>query len=130
MEEVLLAHLLEDFDVLALVADRIAWGLRPRGEALPAIVLTRVSGRREYVMGGAAGLTDSLVQVDCWAGTYDDAKFTARAVVTALHTLSTSPISRAFVEAERDNSELGDGPRRDGSEAFHRTSLDVRVWHF
>lgn len=129
MEEALLALLAADAGVAALLADRIAWGARPTGEQLPCVVLFRITGVRDYHLQGRSGLVDSLVQVDCWAGTWLAAKSVARAIVDALDTPDQPTIQKAFVEGERDSFEEGDGPLPDGSSDFYRTSLDVRVWH-
>jgi hypothetical protein len=129
VEEELVNWLLAHAALAELVADRIKWSVLPQGLARPAVVLSRVSGARDYTTQGRSGLVDSLVQVDCWGGTYGEAKLAARAVVTALDGLTREPFRGAFVEAERDSFEQGDGPQGSGAADFFRTSLDVRVWH-
>jgi len=123
MEESLVAQLLADAALAALVARRIKWLARPQASALPAVVLQVVSGPRGYTFAGPDGLTGYLVQIDCWAGTYPAAKGVARAAIAALGALS-APFQAAFVEGERDSFEAGPA-----ATDFFRTSLDVRVWH-
>jgi hypothetical protein len=134
MEEALRAALLASAGVAALIGDRIAWGLRPQGQPLPAISLTRVTGGYDYTLAGRVPTTRSLVQIDCWAGSYADAKGLGRAVLVALDTLNVAPFQGAFVEDERDDAEDTAAPQRasagaDRATEIHRTSLDVRVVH-
>lgn len=124
MEEALLTHLAADAGVLALVADRIVWAARPQGEALPCIVMHRITGDRDYHQLGRSGLVESIVQVDCWADTWLAAKGVARAVITALDTVIAPPFQKAFVASERDGFEVGD----EGA-GLHRTIVETRVWH-
>lgn len=131
MEEALLALLTGSAGVTALVpAGRIVWASRV-GPTLPAIVLWTVSARPDYAMAGANGLVVALVQIDCWGSTYAQAKSTARAVKAALSGHRDGVFQGLFVEGERDSFEAGDGAPPDAAPTgFHRTSLDVRAWHF
>lgn len=124
MEEQLLQHLAGDAAVTALVADRIVWNARPQGEALPCIVLHRITGGRDYAMAGRTGLVESVVQIDCWGERWLSAKQVARAVVASLDGLAEEPFQAAFIDAERDTMDADD----DGRE-FHRTMVDTRIWH-
>ena len=129
MEEDLRAALLANAGVSALVGGRISWGLRPQGQALPAVSLTRVTGGYDYTLAERVRTTRPLVQIDCWAGAYGDAKALARAMATALDTLSTAPFQGCFIEDERDDAEDPGAPQSDRSTEIYRTSLDVRVVH-
>ncbi|MCR5874365.1 DUF3168 domain-containing protein [Phenylobacterium sp. J426] len=127
MEDELRARLLAATALVALVpAERIAWSRR-RG--MPAVALWRVSGRPDYHLKGASGLVDSVVQIDCWGSTYEQAKNIARAVKVALSGFSDAVFRGVFIENERDGFEAGDGAPSSGAPSnFFRTSLDVRVW--
>ena len=46
MEEALVAYLLANAGLTAIVGNRINWTTRPQGAAVPAVVLTKVSGVR------------------------------------------------------------------------------------
>lgn len=129
MEEDLRTFLLGGAAVSAIVGERLAWGARPQGELLPCGTLHRITGGRDYHMRGRSGLVDSLVQIDCWAGTWLAAKELARAVVARLDGLTEGSFQKAFVESERDSFEAGEGPQPGGTTDFYRTSLDVRIWH-
>lgn len=128
MEEDLYAFLAANAGVAAIVGDRITWGRRPQGSALPAIVLHNISSPQEYGMRGRVTRVGHLVQVDCWAADFDTAKLASRAVTAAMDLLTASPL-QAFIESARDDNEDAAGPDASGAETFFRTSLDVRVWH-
>lgn len=127
MEEALLAALLADPGVAAFFGDRGAWGLIPQGEPMPAFGLNRVTGGYGYTQDGPVDTITPLVQIDVWAGSYGDAKRGARAIVAALPGISSGQFQDASLVDERDDDLAADGPAADRSEAFFRTSLDVRV---
>lgn len=126
MEAALIAALLADPALTALVEQRINWNARPQGEGLPAIVLTRVAGRRHYDMGQRIGLTETLVQFDVWAASLSSALAVKAALLAALDSLTAAPFQRCFAESERDSFEPAEGP---DEVHFHRASVDVRIWH-
>lgn len=128
MEEALRAFLLAGAGVAALIDDRATWGLRAQGQPMPAIGLQGVSRGRSYTMRGPSGLTDHLVQIDCWASSYRDAKALERAVVARLDEAKTAPL-QAFVEDVREDFEAVEAPASSGATGLYRSSLDVRVWH-
>jgi hypothetical protein len=129
MEEGLIAYLLADAGVAALVATRVYWLRRPQGGALPSITLQIVSTDREYTQAGREGLVGYLVQIDVWGATFKSMKQVQRAVIAALDSLSTTPFQGAFIESERETAEDQDGPDATTSTTFYRASVDVRVWH-
>lgn len=128
MEEFLIAHLLAHQAVAGQVDTRVWWEVRPQGSKLPAIVLHRIDGSRDYHMGGPSGLVSSRVQVDCWGASYGDGKRTARAVVLALSGLKAThgeiEIQGVFADSERDFSEEAGASTR-----VFRTSVDFIIWH-
>ncbi len=129
IEEALRAALAGDGAIAALVGSRIHWAERPQGNALPAIVLHRIAGGRDYHGAGASGLVRSLVQADCWAATYTDAKALARATAAAVNgltsTINGTELQGIFIRSERDMPpEPGSGAER-----YHRASLDLEIWH-
>lgn len=130
MEEALRARLVATAAVTDLVpAARIIWSQR-LGPALPAIVLHRITGRPDYHLQGPSGLVDSLVQIDCWGASFASATSCARAVRDALSAYGEGLISRCFIENQRSSFEKGEGATGSTTPTdFHRSSLDVRVWH-
>lgn len=125
MEEALRTYLVADAGLSALVGERIIWNARPQGEALPCIVLQRITGSRDYHLMGRSGLVDSLVQADCWGSTWLSTKGVARALVEALDGVVLAPFQKAFVTSERDTFEVDD----QGGQGYHRTMIEFRVWH-
>ena len=129
MEADLISYLLADVQVAALVGDRVRPNLRPQGEALPSVTVTRISGGPEYADDGEVGLLDARVQVDCWGDTYTVAKGTAGAVTNRLSAVrdvveGATTFLYVTLEDERDLSEVG----ANRAEYLHRVSLDFRVW--
>lgn len=131
MEETIIAALLADPQVAGLVGTRVEPGRRSQGAAFPSVVFNRISG--EPVLSddapGAADLTDSRIQVDCWAETYPAAKLLARAVRAALRGFSTTSegagVHFVFPEIERDFNDSGGA----GADYPFRVSLEFNVWH-
>lgn len=126
MRAELRSFLLADAAVASASGARITWEWRKQGTSLPAITLTRTDGRDDPLLeGGASGLVESHVQVDCWGALPADTAACADAVRAALRGLNaqTPPFQGAFVEGERDTFE-GEAPDR-----IFRTMLTVRVWH-
>ena len=127
MESALAAYLLAQTGLTSLVGQRITWARRDQGSALPAIVLHRIDGARDYHHAGASGLITSRVQVDCWAASFPSAKGLARAVEAAISggrfTQGLVRFDALLISDERDDSEdLNGSP-------LYRTSLDLMVHH-
>ena len=95
----------------------------------PYIVMTRVSGNRDYHMGGASGYVQSRVQVDIYDESYGGAKGVARNVRDAVSgfvgTIGGLQIQRITIESERDL------PADDAGEItfLFRTTLDLMIHH-
>ena len=127
MEESIIARLLADTSVAALVSDRITPGRRGQAEDLPAITVHRISGGPNYTFDGEADQSEARVEINCWAKTYPDAKNTARAVTDSLSGFvgDESPITFRYIylDAERDFEERG----ADAAEYLFRTSVDFIV---
>lgn len=67
MEQALLAKLLASSGLTALVQTRVRWNQRPQADALPAVSLSVPYAQPLYTDEGPVGLTDVMVQIDCWA---------------------------------------------------------------
>jgi hypothetical protein len=128
MEDALTDLLLGHTALTTLVGAKITPSVRQQATGLPAVVLTRISGQRDYHMAGASGLTESRFQIDCYGKTWPQAKSVARAVIGRLSgfngTATSSVIRSAMLDSERHFFE-GEDP-----EAVHRVSLDFNVWAF
>jgi hypothetical protein len=126
MEDALTDLLLAYTPLTALVGQDVTPSVRLQATGLPAVVITRVSGARDYHMGGASGLTQSRMQIDCYGSTWPQAKSVARAVIARLSGFNgrttASVIRSAMLDSERHFFE-GEDP-----ETVHRISLDFNVW--
>lgn len=119
MEEALTA-------LLASVAGgRRYWGRAPQAAARPYVVLTRITGIRDYHTRGASGLVESRVQADCYADTYSAAKGLARDVRDAVSGHRAVIFKGIFIDSERDL------PAADAGEVNHlfRVSIDLIIHH-
>ena len=123
MEEALRALLLADAGVSAL-SPSINWGHRPQGEALPAIVLTLVSGSNGHDLDGPDTRFAGTVQVDCYASTYGEATMLSRAAREALDGYAVGDFHGIFLDAVRGGLETGDD-----TGALYRVALDFQVMH-
>lgn len=128
MEEALVAQLLANAGVAALVANRITWDLRDENGALPAIVLQLVDAPPDYTLKRRTGFIAALIQADCWAGNGKAAKDVADALVAALDGLGDPFTQPGLVGRRRRDAFRTEAPQTGGSAKLHRTSLDVRVW--
>jgi hypothetical protein len=128
MEEAIIARLLGESGVAAIVTTRIFPGSRPQGSALPAIVLNRISGGPEYADDGEVGLEQARIQIDCWAATYGEAKLLARAVTACLSAVEGTVGATVFqsieLDIERDLREGGSA----AADYPYRTALDFLIW--
>lgn len=126
MEEALIARLLADSAVAALVGNRINWVLQLQGRAMPALTLTVISPAADYTYEGRDGLRQSRVQIDAFGATFGAAKAVLRAAMAALEPSATFAGVRfqgGFITSERDDGELV------GSEYVYRSSTDLTLWH-
>jgi hypothetical protein len=127
MEEALVNKLLASSSLDVLIGDRIRWGKRDQSDPLPTVVLTKVSSRADYHMTARSGLTESRVQVDCWAATFSQSVTIARAIKEILSGAQFSQdgieFQGIFLDAERQLYE------EDLPERFHRVSMDFIIWH-
>jgi uncharacterized protein DUF3168 len=127
MEEALIAKLLADAGVAALVGTRVHPGARPQASTLPAIVCNAISANPSYSDDGEDGIAEARVQLDCWGATYSSAKTTARAVKAALSafdgTVSAVRFRYIALDLEHDIQETG----ADSAAYPFRTSLDFLV---
>lgn len=131
MEEALVAYIIAASGVTALLgttATRVYWGNAPQNTAKPYVVLTRISGVRDYHQTAASGLVASRVQADCYGLTYASAKGVARALEARLSgyrgTTGGEVFGGIFLDAERDMYDDDSTPDK-----LFRTSLDFIIWH-
>jgi hypothetical protein len=122
--------LLANSGVAALVGDRIAWGVLPRGTVYPAISLHLISAPHHYAMSGPSNVATSRVQVNCMADLPVDSDALASAVRGALSgirvTIQGVTIQGAFLDNEDD---LLDGEPHPPDEVHCDVRQDYLIWH-
>jgi len=131
MEQALIAKLLGEATIAAIVGTRIFYNTRAQGEDLPAVVMHVIDKVPVDSAEGADVLTISRVQVDCIGTTYGSAKGLARAVKRALatppeFTQDGVEFSAVYVEAERDDFEKS---TTKDSISVHRVAVDFMLSH-
>jgi hypothetical protein len=84
MEEALLALLTAHEPLADLVGDRIAWDVKPQGDADPSVTLHLISDPPDYHMQGPSGYVQSRVQIDVRAPHRTQAKAAADAIEALL----------------------------------------------
>lgn len=85
IEKAIVSKLLATTGVTDYVGQRVDMGISPQGEALPRIVIHRISTERPSSTLGPVGLAQATVQVNCFDETYFGAKNVASAVRSALN---------------------------------------------
>lgn len=128
MEEDLVARLLANAPLAALVGNRITWLDRPQGSGLPAITLQVITPGRSYHFKGPAGYTGARVQADSWGAFYLSAKQASRAFLAAIEPpalFGSTRFGPAFLEGGPDFP-----PQDiDGGGRAYRVNHDIIIWH-
>ena len=88
IEKRIVALLLADAGVSALIGTKIAPVVLRVETGMPCLVYRRLDGQPEYTLAGRAGWRTVTVQIACWDGDYTDAKTLAEAVRDALDAYS------------------------------------------
>lgn len=129
METLLVAAMLADAGLAALVAKRINWVARPQGAAVPAITLQVISAVREYPFANVNPLVRYRVQVSVWATKYLQTCQIRDAVLAFANGLTGNPFPRPELLLEPDFFEAG-GPPQAGADQLpdlYAKHLDFEV---
>lgn len=110
-------------DLTALVGSRISPGKAQQGCARPYVEFSQVGTARDYTQDGVLDMQDTLIQVDCWGDTYDDARACNAAVVNAFLQSDSPPVG-LYCFLEQDGADDYDYELR-----RHRVMTQVRVWY-
>lgn len=130
IKQSVLAYLLTKTGVTSLVVDRIYTGLRPQGEALPAITIHKISAGPEHDLDGAAGNANPRIQIDCWAGTDLEADALAEAVRNAMDGFTGTMGSHHIDVALLDDGSDDQAVPIDGSDvSTYRVTQDYLIRH-
>lgn len=129
MDEALRDLLLEHAPIAGAVQRRVDWGVRPQGNALPAITLLRISGIPQMNLSGRARWSRDRIQIECWGRTYKAAKDLALIIggddglLAGYRGDHLGVRLRTLVLDQRSDTDT------DSVGVVHRTSLDVLVWN-
>jgi len=114
-------------DVTALLAQVAGgccyWGRAPQTAPYPFVVLTLISGPRNYVHKGPSGWVRARVQADVYAKTYVEVFSLSRHLIGALSGRSQGSIRSIMVMNERDLPATDAGDVED----LFRRSVDLNV---
>jgi hypothetical protein len=127
IESGLLAFLVGNTGLTALVGTRI-YPLRvPEGAALPALVYYKISGPSEHSKDGDMNLNHPRFQFTAWANKYGDAKAVGTAVTSALNAFANGSSMGGIVVAQiivENDTDLHDPQTLEFG-----ASLDATIWH-
>jgi len=126
MQAALIARILADSAVTAIVARKGYWGVVPQNTTKPYFRMQVISDVRPQHLKGYDGSRPTRVQVDCYGATYAASVALAQAIISATAEPATTPLGRfgrTHAEGPRD---LGE----DTTAGFvHRASVDLLVRH-
>lgn len=126
MEETIIAFLLADPALAALIGDRLTPGVRTQGASLPALVFNLISDLPDYTNDGPSGLAQARIQLDAYGETYAQAKAVQRATAARVSGLRVTiggwAIQGVFQQNARDTF------THDAPEKIPGVSTDFIVW--
>lgn len=128
MIEALIAYLLADSGLTALVSTRIGYVVNDQATADPRVTITPVSRVPAYADDGEAGLTESRVQIDSYSTVDTNALAISRAVFARLSAVSATLSGVDFQTVHLVSEDVGFEKYDDGSELF-RVRQDYIIWH-
>ncbi|MEM9019940.1 MAG: DUF3168 domain-containing protein [Planctomycetota bacterium] len=114
----------------AILDTRIYPQRAPSGTPLPYAVYHRISPERQYHLGGFAGCTRELIQVDAWADTPAEAEAMADALIDAMEVQQVQAGGILIESIELQSQRDTDQDPQDGRDLpVFGSSLDFRIWH-
>lgn len=123
LEKALAVWLTAQLPVAALLGDRLFPLVLPQACRLPAATYQRIGADIEYDLNGPGGLERPLVQIDCWADSFAEARGIAGAVRDVLHgyygLMGDLTVQRVVIEREADEFEA--------ETKLYRCSADYRI---
>ena len=123
LQSALVARLIADAGVAALVGDRLYWSKVPQGTAMPYVRMQTVSDPRPQNLQGYDGARTVRVQVDVFARSHGNARAASEAIVAAVAlpaTFAGVRFGRCAAQGPRD---LGEDDTPEGF--IHRLSTDL-----
>lgn len=111
------------------ITDEVGTGIYPlfipQGSEPPCLIYQQIDADRQKTYDGTNGLVGALIQVDCMAVRYGDARRMADAVRTALvdfrGDMAGTAVRDCSIVADQDLSEIEPG--------YFRISLNFNLWY-
>lgn len=125
MEEALVAWLVS---AGTLAEDRVSWFQRVRGDAVPAITLSKISPGRDYTHDGPDELDLPRVQFDAWAETDELAVALARQIRPLIEGGGISE-GNLFHPGELVGELWAAEGEQDGGAQLYRAMQDFQFYH-
>lgn len=131
IEQAIVAKLLADATLAALVGTRVYPGLAPQGAAAPYLVYQQADRQKVHTLGGVVSLNNYRMRFDAFGSSYANAKATAAALASALDGFSglvgsgAIKVQGAFLESEEDDL---DEPVHGGETGVYSVGADVSIW--
>lgn len=125
MIDLLISKLLATPEIAALCANRVRPIVREPGDVGPTIVVNDVDSDPDHTHDGRSGLDADLVQLDCYASTWE-ACDDLRLAVTAL--LDGARFTHDGVTFQRLALRGRRGSLEPAADRLFRSSLDFAVW--
>lgn len=120
IEESLYSVLSSNAALAALVGTRISPARSVERGERPCVTIHQVTGNYNYTQDGVDANVEDWWQFDAWAGTYDEMRAVAQAIIDALHAGSSPASFHAFVDQRQDFFE-------DDTRVHHGVVI-ARVW--
>lgn len=127
LEQAVYQYLSSDATVRALVGSRIHPGMAPAGEPPPYVVYQPPTRERRRTLNGYVNLNRWLMQIDCHAETYAQARQLWLAVSSAMESFQSGDLNvQAVLEEDTDGDvEL---PADGGGYGLVRLGMELAIW--
>ena len=116
-EETMVAHLLADTGLSALISARVYPVTLPQNGTLPAVTYSKVSGIRHVQLDGTPSSAHSRFRLDGWASSYSGVKALEAALMAAMDGLSGAVGAMAPIDFYEDDT------------GIYRISVDYYLYH-
>jgi hypothetical protein len=125
IEEALMAYLLTQSGLIALVSNRIYFLNLPQDPKLPAVVLQKIDGIRMTGFTADIGV-QSRIQATAWALKYADVS----AIVEQIRAATQNYMNQTMGSVEVKNIEFDEGPDSyEDDTGRYGKIVDLIIWH-
>lgn len=129
IEEALVARLLSDAPLAALIGTRIYPDEMPQGSVLPTVCYLDVSDVKMHTLLGQAVVERPVRQFTVYAATKASAKAVAKAIKASLSDYQGTLSGLEIQKIEQLNEMAGRYSKPDGSLWFHTHDLEYQIYY-